>query len=230
MNRSVVGAAAALSLAIAACGGGTTGTTTRTLSPAERQALAAALLNSPQMGAYGPVASQALVFVADVGQLSIVTDGTPESYNGVGLWMDINATHDTAAVVTQFFALLAWQGTGSTITKLTVVMGTGNNTPVTDSLTTSFNPVHGGMALFGGAPFGGNDVYVSSQGTFTTSSAEFSGSTNFTQGSLSGSYSYGTLGGHYFAQGANAALAVRQQTGDFSSGLPAVRLVVRGSF
>lgn len=230
MNATIVGGAAALALVVAGCSHEPSGTSVRTLSPTERQALAATLLSAPQMGTYGPIAAAALVYVNEVGQLSVRTDAVTETYSAVGLWMDINAVHGTDTVVSQFFTTLAWQGTGATITKLSVVIGAGNAAPKSDSLSQTFNGSSGGTALFGDTPFAANDVYVSSAGTFSVTSLAFTGSTDFTQGTTTGSYSAGLLGGNFAVQGVNAGLQTKQQSADFAAGLPAVHLLVRGSF
>lgn len=229
MNATIVGGAAALALAVAGCGE-TSSPSARTLSPTERQALAATLLNSPQIGIYGPVAAQALVFVSEVGQVTITTDTATGVYSAVGLWIDINAAHGAGTVVTQFFTALAWQGTNSSVSKLTLVIGAGNTAPKSDSLFLTFNGTSGGTALFGSAPYAANDVYVSNNGTFSTTSLSFAGTTDFTQGTMTGTFSVGTLGGNFTFQGVNASLQAKQQSADFTTGLPAVHLVVRGSF
>lgn len=230
MNITVAGGVAAIACAMAACSGEPTHASARTLSPTERQALAATLLNSPQIGIYGPVAAQALVYVNEVGDLSVITDTASGIYSAVGLWMDIDAVHGSGTVTTQFFTTLAWQGTNSSISKLTLVIGAGNTAPKSDSLFPTFDGTSGGTALLGSAPYGGNDVYVSNAGTFNVASLSFTGSTNFTQGSMTGSYGVGTLGGSFVFQGVNASLQAKQQSADFTTGLPAVHLIVRGSF
>ncbi len=230
MNRITVGVAAAVALAALGCSSTPSSTSVRTLSPSERQALASTLLSTTQIGIYGPVASQALVYVNEVGQLSVTTESTTATYNAVGLWMDIAALHGADSVKTQFFTTLAWQGTSTSITKITLVLGAGNTAPTSATLGTSFNGLTGGTAMFGSAPYGGSDVYLSNQGTFSVSSVSFGAGTNFTQGTMTGSYSAGTLGGNFTFQGVNSALAAKTQSADFTAGLPAVRLVVRGSF
>jgi hypothetical protein len=230
MKLVIVGGAMALALAAAGCRGSPSGASARTLSPTERQLLASTLLNSPQIGIYGPVAAQALAYVNEVGQVTILTDTASGIYSAVGLWMDINAVHGTGTVVTQFFTALAWQGTTSSITKLTLVIGAGNSAPKSDSLLPTFNGTSGGTALFGSPPYGANDVYVSNMGIFSVASLSFSGSTDFTAGMMSGSYTAGTLGGNFTFQGVNASKAAKQQSADFAAGLPAVRLIVRGGF
>ena len=230
MNATVVAGAAALALAAVGCSSTTSGSSGRTLSPTERQALAATLLSSPQIGIYGPVAAQALVYVNEVGDVTITTDTSTATYSAVSLWMDINAAHGASTVLTQFFTTLAWQGTNSTITKLTLVIGAGNTAPKSDSLFPVFNGSTGGTGLFGSAPFGANDVYVSNSGTASVTSLSFSGSTDFTQGTMTGTYSVGTLGGNFTFQGVNASLQAKRQTADYTTGLPAVHLIVRGSF
>ncbi len=230
MNRTIISLAAAIALGAIGCSGEPSGTSVRTLSPSERQALASTLLSTTQIGIYGPVASQALVYVNEVGQLTVTTESTTAVYNAVGLWVDIYAYHSPDTVKTQFFATLAWQGTTSTITKITLVLGAGNTAPTSATLGSSFNGLTGGTAMFGAAPYGGNDVYLSNQGTFGVSSVSFGAGSPFTQGTMTGTYSAGTLGGNFTFQGVNGSLAAKTQAADFTGGLPAVRLVVRGSF
>jgi hypothetical protein len=229
MRKVFVAGIVPIALAAAACSQ-TTSSSAHLLSPTERQALAATLLGTTQIGIYGPVASQALAFINEVGQLSVTTEGTTANYNAVGLWFDIHAFHSPDTITTQFFATLAWQGTTSTISKITLVLGAGNTAPVSDALSSSFNGATGGTGMFGGAPYGANDVYLSNQGTFAVSAVSFGGQTSFTQGTMNGSYGVGTLAGTFNFQGVNASSAAKHQTADFTTGLPAVQLIVRGTF
>jgi hypothetical protein len=227
MRRLIVGTAAVIALGLAGCKGDSA-PSGRTLSPAERQALTATLSGSPQMGQFGPLAAAALVYVSDVGQLVVMNGTSSDTYNAIGLWMDINVNHG-GPVVSQFLTVLAWQGTGTTIQKLALVLGAGNSLPVTDSLGASFNGTSGGTAMLGSAPFGTNDVFVADTGTFHVFGGSFGGSTAFTQGTLNGTYTPGTITGSYAVTASNGTGSA-SQSADFAAGIPAVHLVVRGSY
>ena len=228
MKRFLVGAAA-IAVAAAGCKGEASGPSTRQMTPAERQALIATLTNSPQMGQFGPVASAALLYVNEVGQMQLTTGPTTAAYTAVGLWMDINATVSGAPLVTQFFTVLAWQGTGSSISKISLVLGAGNTAPSTATLGPTFSGTTGGTAMFGDAPFSSGDVYVSTSGTFAVSAVSFVGPTAFSLGTLTGTYAPGTLMGSFSLTAMNGSGSSSSQSADFSAGIPAVRVVVNGS-
>lgn len=216
--------------ALAGCKSETTSPPSTTLSPGQRQALSATLGSSPQMGSFGPLASAALAYVTQYGQIQITTGTTTATYNAVGLWMNINAMHGTTPVVSEFFTVLAWQGSGATIQALSLVLGAGNSPPVTDTLSASFNGTRGGTGMFGTAPFGTTDVYLASAGTLVISGVSFGGGTAFTAGTLNGTYAPGSLTGHYTFLGMNSLGTTSQQSSDFSVGIPAVQFMVQGTF
>ena len=230
MKRLIVGAAAAIALAVAGCKGEPSASSARLMSTTERQALTATLSSSPQMGQFGPIASAALVYVSEVGQVVVTTGTTSAAYNAVGLWMDINVTHGQQPVVSQFFTVLVWQGTGQSIQKIGLVLGAGNTAPTSVTLGATFNGTSGGTGMFGNAPFDASAVYVAASGTFSVSGVSFTGAASFSQGTLTGSYSNGTLMGTYSFLGINSSATSVTQSTDFSSGIPAVHLVVNGTF
>jgi hypothetical protein len=233
MRRLVAGAVAVIAAAVAGCSGEPSGAKVHTLSPAERQALSAILMGSPQIGAYGPIASLALSFVDQAGELTVTTTTTSATsavYNAVVLWMDIDATTNGVPVVTQFFAVLAWQGTGASITKLTAALGVANTAPSNVSLGPTFNPASGGTAMVTSAPYSITDLYVSTAGTLAINSLNFtSGSTAYTQGTLQGTYQRGSVGGSYTFTAASGVNNLNQAA-DFSAALPAVHVFVQGTF
>lgn len=156
----------------------------------------------------------------------------------VGIQLDVDATQDTAHVVSQLTAVLAWRGfrpATKTVDSVFFVIGNGLTPPVTDSLHEAFSPDTGADGtgfVFHQGPDSVITTWISRTGALQLASRSYGNGIATTAGTLTLTLFRGTLGGQYDL---SAKLVPDSSTTvtsaeAYTAGIRAIKLRITGSF
>lgn len=157
----------------------------------------------------------------------------------VGIQLDVDATQDTAHLVSQLTAVLAWRGfrpATKTVDSVFFVIGNGLTSSVTDSLLKDFSPDSAGALgtgfVFQQAPDSVITTWLARSGSLQLASSSYGNSIATTLGTLTVTVFRGTLGGQYHltAKLVPDSSTTVTSTQTYTAGIRAIKLRITGSF